>query len=185
MSDFKTIPVTDTSLGLDDFKPDAPLQLTPAHPLADLDMIDGVTLTPLTPRADGRGALIELMTTRDGAIEPIVHVYLVEAKAGSVRAWVYHRLQYDRLAYTQGRFQVVLYDIREESPTFRKLSSVIIGKERPVLLRIPPYVVHGVKNIGGEDSTFVNMPTNIYNPQNPDKSRIAANDPRIPFSFND
>jgi dTDP-4-dehydrorhamnose 3,5-epimerase len=185
MSDFKATPDTDSPLNLDDFKPDTPFQLAPAHPIADLDMIDGVTLTPLIPRADGRGALIELMTTRDNIIEPIVHVYLVEAKAGSVRAWVYHRRQYDRLAYTQGSFQVVLYDIRRESPTFKKLSVLCIGKERPVLLRIPPYVVHGVKNIGDEDSTFINMPTNIYDPQNPDKSRIAANDPRIPFSFND
>jgi dTDP-4-dehydrorhamnose 3,5-epimerase len=183
MSDFKSSD-TDTHLKLDDFKPDSPFQITPAQPVSGPDMIEGVTLTPLIPRPDGRGALIELMTTRDGVIEPIVHVYLVEAKAGSVRAWVYHRRQYDRLAYTQGRFQVVLYDIREESPTFKKLSSIIIGKERPVLLRIPPYVVHGVKNIGNEDSTFVNMPTNIYDPHNPDKSRIAPDDPRIPFSFN-
>lgn len=183
MSDFKSSD-TDTHLKFDDFKPDSPFQITPAQPVSGPDMIEGVTLTPLIPRPDGRGALIELMTTRDGVIEPIVHVYLVEAKAGSVRAWVYHRRQYDRLAYTQGRFQVVLYDIREESPTFKKLSSIIIGKERPVLLRIPPYVVHGVKNIGDEDSTFVNMPTNIYDPHNPDKSRIAPDDPRIPFSFN-
>ena len=183
MSDFQSSD-TDTHLKFDDFKPDTPIQITPAQPLSDPDMIEGVTLTPLTPRSDGRGALIELMTTRDSVIEPVVHVYLVEAKAGSVRAWVYHCRQYDRLAYTQGRFQVVLYDIREESPTFKKLSSVIIGKERPVLLRIPPYVVHGVKNIGDEDSTFVNLPTNIYDPHNPDKSRIAPADPRIPFNFN-
>lgn len=174
---------TDSYLKPDDFKPDIPFQLTPARPVSDPDMIDGVTLTPLTSRADGRGALTELMTTRDGVIEPIVHVYLVEAKARSVRAWVYHRFQYDRLAYTHGRFQIVLYDIREKSPTFNKLSSYIIGKERPVLLRIPPFVVHGVKNIGDADASFVNMPTKAYDPKNPDKSRLPIDDPRIPFSF--
>ena len=137
------------------------------------------------PRVDGRGSLIELLTTRDGAIEPIVHVYAVNAKAGSVRAWVYHQRQYDRLAYTQGRFQVVLFDIRQDSPTFNKLSILEFGKERPSLLRIPPYVVHGVKNIGKEDATFINMPTNIYDPQNPDKSRLPKNDPRIPFKFDE
>ena len=182
MSGFKTSD-TDSHLRLDDFKPDIPFQLTPAQPISDPDMIDGVTVTPLTLRADNRGALVELLTTRDGVIEPIVHVYLVEAKAKSVRAWVYHRHQHDRLAYTQGCFQVALFDIRPESPTFNKLSTYIFGKERPALLRIPPYVAHGVKNMGDEDSTFVNMPTNIYDPQSPDKSRIAANDPRIPFSF--
>lgn len=181
-------PVNQTSsasLELDHFKPDAPFNLTPPKPAADSDMIDGVTLTPLVRRTDGRGALIELLTTRDQVIEPIVHVYLVEAKAGSVRAWVYHRHQHDRLAYTQGNFQVVLYDIRPESPTFNKLSVLMLGENNPSLLRIPPFVVHGVKNIGSADSSFVNLPTNVYDPKHPDKSRIAANDPRIPFSFND
>lgn len=169
----------------DDFKADAPFQLTPAHPETLDDMIDGVVITPLARRTDNRGSLIELLTTRDGAIEPIVHVYLVEAKAASVRAWVYHRHQHDRLAYTQGRFQIALYDIRPESPTFNKLSVLILGEDNPTLLRIPPFVVHGVKNIGSTDSTFVNLPTHVYDPQHPDKSRIAPNDPRIPFSFND
>ncbi|CEG08974.1 dTDP-4-dehydrorhamnose 3,5-epimerase [Afipia felis] len=174
-----------TYLKPDDFKDDAPLQLTPAHSEIADDLIEGVTITPLARRTDNRGSLIELLTTRDNIIEPIVHVYLVEAKAGSVRAWVYHRRQHDRLAYTQGCFQVALYDIREKSPTFKKLSVLTFGKDRPAMLRIPPYVVHGVKNIGDEDSTFVNLPTNIYDPKNPDKSRISASDPRIPFSFND
>src|SRR3569833_3318629 len=85
MNDYKPS-ATDTHLKLDDFKPDTPFQITPAQPISDPDMIEGVTLTPLTPRPDGRGALIELMTTRDGIIEPIVHVCLVGAGAGAGRA---------------------------------------------------------------------------------------------------
>jgi dTDP-4-dehydrorhamnose 3,5-epimerase len=171
-------------LTTDDFTPDTPFEPRPvATPVQGLDLIEGVTVTPLTPNADERGSLVELLTTRDGPIEPIVHVYQVTSLAGSCRAWVYHRLQYDRLAFAQGRFLVVLYDIREESPTRHKLNVFEFGSARPSLLRIPPFVVHGVKNIGSETSIFLNMPTKVYLPSAPDKSRLPANDPRIPFSF--
>lgn len=117
-----------TPLTPDDFVQDAPVataQAPAATPVADL--IDGVTVTPLVAHGDNRGALTELLTTRDGLIEPIVHVYEVEAKAGSIRGWVYHRHQFDRLAFTRGRFRVVLFDIRQDSPTFNKLSVLILG----------------------------------------------------------
>lgn len=174
-----------TFLTPDDFVQDAPFvpgQAAAATPVADL--IDGVTVTPLVTRADHRGGLTELLTTRHGLSEPIVHVYEVEAKAGSLRGWVYHRHQSDRLAFTRGRFRVVLLDIRQDSPTFNKLSVLILGKERPGLLRIPPFVVHAVQNLG-DDATFTNMPTRAYNPRDPDKCRLPIDDPRIPFSFRD
>ena len=169
----------------DDFVQDAPVaaaQVPAATPVPDL--IDGVTVTPLVAHGDNRGALTELLTTRDGLSEPIVHVYEVEAKAGSLRGWVYHRHQSDRLAFTRGRFRIVLFDMRQDSPTFNKLSVLILGKERPGLLRIPPFVVHAVQNLG-DDATFINMPTRVYDPRDPDKSRLPIGDPRIPFSFRD
>jgi dTDP-4-dehydrorhamnose 3,5-epimerase len=121
------------------------------------------------------------LTTRDGPIVPIVHVYQVTALAGSIRAWVYHRLQFDRLAFANGRFQIVLYDIRPESPTMNRLNVFNLGSEQPALVRIPPFVIHAVCNIGRETSTFVNMPTRAYDPNEPDKCRLGQNDPRIHY----
>jgi dTDP-4-dehydrorhamnose 3,5-epimerase len=148
-------------------------------------LIDGVVATPLTVNNDPRGWLIELLTTRDGLPEPIVHVYQVTALPGSCRAWVYHRRQSDRLAIVNGRFEIVLYDIRPGSPTKNWLNIFVLGHERPALLRIPPFVIHGVCNVGANIATFVNLPTQAYDPQDPDKCRLSADDPRIPYSFND
>lgn len=169
-------------LSLGDFVQDAPVAPVQALAATTADLIDGVTVTPLVSHADNRGALTELMTTRDGLQEPIVHVYQVEAKAGSIRGWVYHRHQFDRLAFTRGRIRVALFDMRQDSPTFNKLSVLILGEERPSLLRIPPFVVHAVQNLG-EDAIFINMPTRVYDPRDPDKCRLPIDDPRIPFSF--
>jgi dTDP-4-dehydrorhamnose 3,5-epimerase len=174
------------SLELDftDFQPDAPIpHPAPAEGGTSPDMIHGVSTRALVVHADERGSLCELLTTRDEAIEPIVHVYQVTAAPGAVRAWVYHRFQNDRLAFTEGRFRVALYDIRPNSPSCYLLNEFVLGREQPTLLRIPPYVIHGVQNIGHEASTFVNLPTKVYQPGAPDKCRIDASDIRVPFCF--
>jgi dTDP-4-dehydrorhamnose 3,5-epimerase len=181
----KSVLVASPGLALADFEADVPLP----HAAAKTEVaacegtIDGVTVSPLIPHSDPRGSLSELLTTRDGPIEPIVHVYQVTALSGSIRAWVYHRWQYDRLAFENGHFRIVLYDIRPNSPTFNLLNVFMLGGQQPGLLRIPPLVIHGVQNIGDSTATFVNMPTKPYDPGAPDKCRLPQNDPRIPFSF--
>jgi dTDP-4-dehydrorhamnose 3,5-epimerase len=172
-----------SGLSFDDFCTDAPLRREAEHVAAHETVIDGVTVTPQIVNSDPRGSLIELLTTRDGTIEPIVHVYQVTALPGSIRAWVYHRRQFDRLAFGNGRFEVVLYDIRPGSPTINRLAVFTLGSEQPARLRIPPLVIHGVMNIGSETATFVNMPTLAYDPSEPDKCRLAEDDPRIPYKF--
>jgi dTDP-4-dehydrorhamnose 3,5-epimerase len=173
-------------LSVDDFVADLPIpQRVPdgGGTISSHSVIAGVTATALTPHADERGSLSELLTTRDGTIEPIVHVYQVSAAAGSIRAWVYHRHQHDRLAFTNGSFEIVLYDLRPNSPTLNQLNVFRLGRDQPGLLRIPPLVIHGVRNAGDGWANFVNMPTRAYYPGSPDKHRIAADDPRIPYAF--
>lgn len=147
------------------------------------DQIEGVRLQRLSTRADKRGDLTVLLSALKEPIVSPPHIYLVSAEPGSIRAWVYHKRQSDRLAYTNGEIRVVLYDLRTDSPTYQKLNVLDVGAANKVLLTIPPYVVHGVQNRGASAATFVNMPTNAYDPANPDKSRVRYDHPGIPYTF--
>jgi dTDP-4-dehydrorhamnose 3,5-epimerase len=182
----RSIRFPDIAVTPEDFKDDAPSAPRPAAPATKIsgELIDGVEILPLAANKDARGALVEL-SIFDQAAEPLVHVYQVFAEPGSVRAWVYHKRQFDRLAFTSGEFEVALFDIRQESPTYRMLNVLQLGAKNPGLLRIPPLVVHGVCNRGKETASFVNMPTRRYDLSNPDKSRLPKNDPRIPYSFDE
>lgn len=172
-------------LRLEDFVSDLSNPLAAVAPGGTVatNVIEGVTATPLIGNADERGSLFELLTTRDGPIEPIVHVYQVAAAPGSIRAWVYHRHQHDRLAFTMGRFEIALYDARPGSRTASRLNVFAVGAEQPCLLRIPPFVIHGVRNAGAEWGYFVNLPTKVYYRNVPDKARLPYDDPRIPYVF--
>ncbi len=180
----QTIRATGALASPEEFRDDKPYPSRPdPNPLRDNDeLIAGVEIFPLTGNADGRGSLFEL-SIFDQVSEPVVHVYQVFAEPGSVRAWVYHKRQFDRLAYTNGEFDVVLYDIRADSATKGMINVIRAGEKNPCLIRIPPYVVHGVCNRGKERASFVNMPTRRYDLSNPDKSRLPKDDPRIPYRF--
>jgi dTDP-4-dehydrorhamnose 3,5-epimerase len=178
--------VPSAGLSFDAFVPDQPMPRQgpgSAREAGQPSLIAGVEITTLVGKEDDRGSLHELLTTRDGAIEPIVHVYQVSAAPGSVRAWVYHRHQHDRLAFTNGDVEVVLHDLRPGSPTLRHLNVLRVGTDHPCLLRIPPFVIHGIRNAGLGWAHFTNMPTNVYLRDKPDKCRLAYGDPRIPYTF--
>lgn len=144
------------------------------EPIVDVAMISGVVLERVSANTDGRGELIELLTTRDGPIDPIVHVYQVITSPGSQRGWVLHRWQCDRLVFTLGDFEVQLLDVRPDSPTFGTSMVLRVGSGHRCRLTIPPLVAHSLRNVGDSAGAFINMPTRAYDPSNPDKFRLGS-----------
>lgn len=168
---------------LEDFVPDAAAKIDRSPVTEEFTIIDGLKVRRLRTNADDRGSLTEMLSQVHGPHDPIVHVYQVVATAGSVRAWVYHSRQTDRLAFCNGSFRVIAIDLRPDSKTSGAMLEIELGEDNPGLLIIPPFVAHGVQNIGGAPALFVNLPTKVYDAENPDKFRLPWNDPRIPYRF--
>ena len=81
--------IAGSGLALDDFATDKAypqIAAAAANRAAQPGLIDGVTANALEMNSDERGVLYELLTTRGGLAEPIVHVYQVVAEPGSIRA---------------------------------------------------------------------------------------------------
>ena len=159
---------------IDQFIKDGPLHIASPVSLADEVTIDSVCLVGLGVNSDSRGDLIELMTTREGDQAGFRHAYQVLAEPGSLRGWIYHKLQTDRIYFTQGDFEVELVDLNRASPTYGNRMILRVGTGRPVLLTIPPYVAQSVLNKGSERAGFINMPTRVYEPSDPDKYRLEG-----------
>lgn len=160
---------------IDNFKQDVPLKIARRTKEDNSDSIKDVEIFNLNGNADDRGCLIELLSNRDQQNEPVVHVYKVVAESKSYRGFVYHKWQKDRLAFTEGDFLILLKDLRESSPTFENEMTINAGENNKILLTIPEFIAHSVENLG-EKASFINMPTNIYDPENPDKFRYTKND---------
>ena len=172
-------------LRLEDFADDAPWVPTQQE-FADVsvpDLIADVRIRRLVTHRDPRGELTVLMTSLGDEGSSAPHIYLVRTEPRAIRAWVYHKHQSDRLAYVEGTFRLVLYDLRPGSPTHGRLNVLDVGEHNRVLVTIPPFVVHGVQNVGSRPASFVNMPTRRYDPARPDKSRLPHGHPGIPYVF--
>ena len=58
-----------------------------------------------------------------------------------------------------------------------------MGDQNPILLVIPPLVLHGMKGIGTEPAYLVNTPSEHYVYDQPDEFRTPAHSPEVPYDW--
>ena len=146
-------------------------------------IIDGVIVKKLKVIPDERGYLMEMLRSDDEFFRKFGQVYLSVAYPGVVKGWHYHKNQTDHFTVVKGMLKVVLYDQREGSPTRGQINEFFIGEKNPILIVIPPMVVHGVKGLGNEPGFLVNVPDKVYNYESPDEYRIDPHGGEIPYDW--
>jgi len=148
-----------------------------------MTLIDGVSVKRLKVIPDERGFLMEMLRSDDDMFTEFGQVYLSVAYPGIVKGWHYHKLQTDYFTVVKGMLKVVLYDRRDGSPTHGEVNEFFMGEKNPILISIPPGVVHGVKAIGGEAGYLVNCPDKTYNYDEPDEYRVDPHSGEIPYDW--
>ena len=146
-------------------------------------MIEGVQIKRLTPHADERGYLMELLRSDDEIFTTFGQCYVSLNYPGVIRAWHYHKRQDDYFVVVKGMVKVGLYDMREDSPTHGEVSELYLGDNNNIVLKIPAGVAHGYKTVGVEPSLLVNFPTEVYNREEPDEHRLPWDTDQIPFNW--
>src|SRR5438093_9753934 len=116
--------------------------------------IDGVEIVELTRHVDDGGSITELLRLDGGSPRglsgiTIRQVNYSEAEPGVIKAFHLHSRQTD-VWYVppSDRLLVVLVDVRQGSKTEGVRVRLVLGHGASRLLRIPPGVAHGVRNLG-------------------------------------
>jgi len=146
-------------------------------------MIKGVKTKKLKVIPDERGRLMEVLRSDDDLFIRFGQAYVTTAYPGAVKAWHYHKKQYDSFACVAGMMKVVLYDAREDSPTKGEVNEFFIGVHNQILVQIPPGVMHGFKCTSENEAVVLNCPTELYNYDEPDEFRVPAHSPEIPYDW--
>ncbi len=145
--------------------------------------VDGAIFRSTTTHADGLGSVTEIFSVGWSFTDaPVVHVYEVTVRLGQIKGWVVHSTYDDRLYFANGCAKVALYDAREGSRTEGLVDVRFLGAHDRGLLVIPRGVYHAIRNVGASDLTFVNLPTRAYDYASPDKYRLSAESPAIPYT---
>ncbi|MBN1222899.1 MAG: dTDP-4-dehydrorhamnose 3,5-epimerase family protein [Candidatus Aminicenantes bacterium] len=146
-------------------------------------MIDGVKTKQLKVIPDERGRLMEILRSDEAIFNKFGQVYMTTTYSGVVKAWHLHKKQTDNVACLQGMIKLALYDSREDSPTLRELGEFYLGVHNPLLVQIPPGVYHGWMCVSEEEAVVVNIPTEPYDPENPDEYRCDPHRSSIPYEW--
>jgi dTDP-4-dehydrorhamnose 3,5-epimerase len=159
--------------------------------------IDGVMVKTFRKHADQRGYFIEQLKRGDLDDEgrpfipeqPFAQMSrsLAYARGGNppelIKAFHWHKRQWDYWDIVSGNARVVLVDLREGSATAGRVQTVILGENSPKMVAIPPYVAHGYQALDLRDVILNYYVTEPYDPADPDEGRIAYDDPRIGFDW--
>jgi dTDP-4-dehydrorhamnose 3,5-epimerase len=162
-----------------------------------LGRIEGVMVKTFRKHADQRGYFIEQLKRGDLDDEgrpfipadPFAQMSrsLAYARGGNppelIKAFHWHRRQWDYWDIVQGNARVVLVDLREGSPSAGRIQTVILGEHAPKMVAIPPFVAHGYQVLDLRDVILNYYVTEPYDPADPDEGRIAYDDPRIGFNW--
>ncbi|MFN2431358.1 MAG: dTDP-4-dehydrorhamnose 3,5-epimerase family protein [Gemmatimonadota bacterium] len=153
-------------------------------------MIHDVRVKQLKPLTDGRGFLMEMLREDDPLFQRFGQVYMTGCRRGMAKAWHYHREQTDHFVCVAGRALLVLCDLRQDSPSRGSAQEFVLeappGRSTPPLLvQIPPFVVHGFTALECDEARIVNVPTLPYRYDDPDEHRYPWDSPDVPYRWPD
>jgi len=146
-------------------------------------MINDVKIKPIKRFCDDRGFFCEVIKDGEETFHEIKQTSYTETLPGVIKAFHWHRKQWDVWFVVNGLAQVVLHDLRENSSTKGETQVVFAGRENPILISIPPGVAHGYRVIGNEKVCLFYHTSEAYNPTEPDEERISFDDPQINFDW--
>ncbi|MDQ6622295.1 MAG: dTDP-4-dehydrorhamnose 3,5-epimerase family protein [Verrucomicrobiota bacterium] len=144
----------------------------------------GVTFRRAVTHLDTRGSVCEMFDPRwQWHSAPLVFVYMFTLRPGMVKGWGLHKEHEDRYFVQLGEMEIVMYDVRPDSPTRNQISRVVLSEYDRGLLNIPAGIWHANHNVGRKDAVVVNFPTRPYDHDRPDKYRLPLDTDQIPYQF--
>jgi dTDP-4-dehydrorhamnose 3,5-epimerase len=151
--------------------------------MAKTEIIKGVSIKQIEPHHDDRGSFAEIIKHGEKTFHEIKQTSYTETYPGVIKAFHWHKKQWDIWFVARGMAQVVLHDLRAGSSTKGVTNVFYAGDKNMLLISIPPGVAHGYKVLGHEPVSLFYHTTEAYNPKNPDEERIQFDSPVINFDW--
>ena len=144
-------------------------------------MIDGVKVVPLRQIVDERGKIMHMLKATDEHFVAFGEIYFSCAWPGVIKAWHIHTTMTVNNAVVSGHAKLVMYDLREDSPTRGELQEVFFGEDNYVLVQIPPGIANGYKAYGDKLVIMANAATQPHDPD--EMLRKPFDSDEIPYTW--
>ncbi|MFH1780311.1 MAG: WxcM-like domain-containing protein [Candidatus Micrarchaeota archaeon] len=125
-------------------------------------MINGVEIKKIEKKSDERGVLIEFLRFTE-IKEREGQVYCTTSKPGVVRGNHYHTQKTEWFTIIGGKALLALKDVNTG-----ETQEIELNSEEPVVVKIPPKVIHAIKNTGTDTLYHLAYISKTFDPENPD-----------------
>lgn len=148
--------------------------------------ISGVVLCRPVTHVDHRGALFEIYNgDPNDWPQPAVYVYQTSVFPGRIKGWARHEVKIDRYTIVAGELFVLLYDGRPGSVSEGVVQRVMLSPRSVMQITIPVGVWHMIINLGTEEAHLVNLPTEPYHHEKPDRILLPWDTDELPVNVRD
>ncbi len=133
--------------------------------------IEGVALVPLRRAHDETGSMTELARLDGGLVQGLdgfsaAQINFSTLEPGAIKAFHVHRRQTDVwFVPPSDRVLVILADVRAGSPTEGARMRMTLGDGDSRLVKIPPGVAHGCRNIGTGPARIIYLTDLHFSPE--------------------
>ena len=123
--------------------------------------IDGVQITELRRHHDDGGSMTELARLTEGAPAGLTgftlrQINFSEIEPGAIKAFHLHTRQTDVwFVPPTDKILLCVGDVRAGSATEKLVQRIVLGDGRSFLVRIPPGVAHGCKNLRPDRASVI------------------------------
>ena len=124
--------------------------------------IEGVQIMPLKKVPDERGAIMRGVRN-DELLNPFGEVYFSKIYKDAIKGWHLHEKLILNYICILGMVKIAMYDLRENSPTYKKIQEVFIGDDNYCLVHIPVGVANGTKALTAPYSLVCNVASEPHN----------------------
>ena len=152
------------------------------HRNGGVSQIDGVKVVPLRQIIDERGKIMHMLKRTDPHFIEFGEIYFSCAWPGVIKAWHIHTTMTVNNAILSGRAKLVMYDLRQNSPTRGVLQEVFFGDDHHCLVQIPPGIANGYKAYGDKLVIMANCATEPHRAD--EMQRLPYDTLEIPYDWN-
>ncbi len=143
--------------------------------------IDGVKIIPLKKFPDERGTIMRGVRS-DDILNNFGEVYFKKLYKDVINGWHVHEKLILNYICVHGMIKLALYDLRENSPTYKNFQEIYFGDDNYCLVHIPPGVANASKGLIAPFSIICNVASEPHNPALKYK-RIDPHSNEIPYDW--
>jgi dTDP-4-dehydrorhamnose 3,5-epimerase len=129
----------------------------------EVDLIEGIIITPLKQIADNRGAVFHVLRNDANHFTQFGEVYISKVNPGVIKAWKYHKEMTQNFCVSHGELKLVVFDDRNDSETYGLINEFLLDSDQNYnLITLPPKIWYGFKCLSKEHCLLLNVADMVH-----------------------